>query len=127
MTPRPGSLFEVASRVVEGESFTMQLADFLDEFRTDPREEAFVREPVLLGGSDASKQWQDAYLAAVAEHLCRQHGFRAPGWIRQSVRYLKDPRFALQSRAGRLFLLKDSPAAFKSRNLFVSANALERV
>lgn len=126
MSPRPDTLFELASRVREGASFLRELADFLDEFRSAPTEAAFVREPILLSQHVNTPGWQDVYLAAVAEHLCRQHGYRCPAWTRRPERYLDDPCFAYRSREGRLFLLKDSPAAFKSRNLFVTANALER-
>jgi hypothetical protein len=105
----------------------MELADFLDEFREQPGEGAFVEEPSLLGLNAPERCWIDAYLAAVAEYLCGRHGLRHPAWLKGAARFLDDPSFASRSRAGRLFLLKDSPAAFKSRNLFVSANALERV
>jgi hypothetical protein len=127
MESRPKSLSEVAARVSRGGSFSMELADFLDEFRELPGEDAFVEEPPLLGSSAPERRWIDAYFAAVAEHLCGRHELRRPSWLKGAARYLKDPSFACRSRAGRLFLLKDSPAAFKSRNLFVSANALERV
>ena len=127
MEARPQSLSEVADRVSRGGSFSMELADFLDEFRERPGEGAFVEEPLLLGLNAPERRWIDAYLAAVADHLCGRHGFRRPSWLRGAARFLDDPSFACRSRAGRLFLLKDSPAAFKSRNLFVSANALERV
>ncbi len=127
MEPRPKALSEVAARVSRGASFSMELADFLDEFREQPGADAFVEEPPLLGADMPARRWIDAYLAAVADHLCGRHGIRRPSWLNGAARYLSDPSFACRSRAGRLFLLKDSPAAFKSRNLFVTANALERV
>jgi len=127
MESRPKALSEVAARVSRGASFSRELADFLDEFRDQPGEDAFAEEPLLLGTDTPGRGWIDAYLAAVADHLCGRCGFRRPSWLNGGARYLPDPSFACRSRAGRLFLLKDSPAAFKSRNLFVSANALERV
>lgn len=127
MEPRPKELSEVAARVSRGASFSMELADFLDEFREKPGEDAFSEEPSLLSANLPERRRIDAYLAAVADHLCGQCRFRRPSWLNGAARYLPEPRFACRSRAGRLFLLKDSPAALKSRNLFVSANALERV
>jgi hypothetical protein len=105
----------------------MELADFLDEFKELPHGDAFLEEPPLLGLNAPERRWIDAYLAAVAEYLCGRHGLRRPSWLRGPARFLEDPSFACRTRTGRLFLLKDSPAAFKSRNLFVSANALDRV
>lgn len=127
MESRPKTLAEVAVRVSQGASFLMELADFLDEFREQPGEAAFAEEPTDLGTEAPERLWIDAYLAAVAEMLSGRHGWRSPDWSRKPGRYLADSRFAGRSREMRLFLLKDSPAAFKSRNLFVSGNALDRV
>lgn len=124
---RPISLAEVARRVSSGERFMMQLADFLDEFRESPNDEAFAEEPALFGENMANGKWRDAFLAAAADHLTSLHRLKKRSWFYQHERYLVDPAFAMKSREGRIFLLKDSPAAFKSRNLFVSSNALERV
>ncbi len=127
MESRPKTLAEVAVRVSRGALFLMELADFLDEFREQPGEAAFAEEPPALGTETPERRWIDAYLAAVAEMLSGQQGWRSPGWVRKPERYLADPSFAGRSREMRLFLLKDSPAAFKSRNLFVTGNALDRV
>jgi hypothetical protein len=70
---------------------------------------------------------KDVYLAAVAEHLGRQYQFTIGEWAFSSDLSLDKPSFAYQSRAGRIFLLRDSPPAFKARNLFVTANVLTRV
>ncbi len=127
MEPRPDSLAEVARRVLRGGSFGMELADFLDGFRELPGDEAFREEPPLLDGQVGNGRWKDAYLAAVAEHLAGLHGLKKWPWMRDPRRSLDEPSFSCRSPAARLFLLKDSPAAFKSRNLFVGANSLDRV
>lgn len=127
MEPRPDSLAEVARRVLRGGSFRMELADFLDGFRESPGDGALSEPPPLLAGTVGNGTWKDAYLAATAEFLAIRHQLERWAWFYEAERSLDEPAFACRSRAGRLFLLKDSPAAFKSRNLFVSANALDRV
>ena len=127
MTPRPASLTEVARRVLDGHSFAMELADFLDAFRENPKLEALQEEPPLLDDQVAEGRRLDAFLAATGESLAMKHDLPLSGWMFDPRRSLDRPSFTCRTRAGRLFLLKDSPAAFKSRNLFVTGNALERV
>ncbi|HQW27852.1 MAG: hypothetical protein KA152_07700 [Verrucomicrobiales bacterium] len=127
MTPRPASLAEVARRVLDGHSFAMELADFLDAFRESPNREALQEEPPLLNDRVVEGRRLDAFLAATGESLAMKHDLPVSHWMFDPRRSLDVPSFACRTRAGRLFLLKDSPAAFKSRNLFVTGNALERV
>ncbi len=105
----------------------MMLADFLDGFRESPSDEALAAAPPLLDGSVRNGRWKDAYLAATAEFLAVRHDLARRAWFYEASRSLDEPAFSCSSREGRLFLLKDAPAAFKSRNLFVGANALDRV
>lgn len=121
------SLEETAACIIAGHEFSYALRDFLDGFYAEPREEALRAEPALLAGSHRDGARLDAYLAAVAEHLCRMHGFRAPAWTEKANRFLEKPWFGMNSHAGRMLLLMDSPSAFRARNLFVSADALTRV
>jgi len=124
---RTQSLAEVSRRVIAGGTFLMELADFLDEFRVSPGFERIAEEPPFLDGLVKRGRWKDAYLAAAAEHLTGRQRLPRPEWIYNRLRYLDEPAFACRTREGRLFLLKDSPAAFKSRNIFVTGNALDRV
>ena len=68
----------------------------------------------------------DALAAAVAESLCRRFALPIPAWVCESRRYLEHPFFALKAPAFRATLLLESPMEFRSRNLFVTANALSR-
>lgn len=122
--PRPGSLQEVAQRAAAGGSFEFELADFLHEFarRADPS--MLSEEPVLLRETSAKGPLYDAYLAAVAAYLAPRHGGHAPAWTRCPERILARPWFANPGRHMRALLLVESPAAFRERNLFVTANAL---
>lgn len=128
MSPRPKTLAEVAERVRQaGGGFLGELADFLDDFRIAPGEAALRDEPTRLAGALVRGAWMDAYLAASADFLASRHGLPKPAWAFGPSRSLDAPVFACRSKEACVFLLKDAPAAFKSRNLFVSANALDRV
>jgi hypothetical protein len=118
---RPCALAEVAELTARGESFDFALRNFLDEFSLHPAATALNAEPRCL------QDHRDAYLAATAESLATQHGFPVPAWAWSESRKLRRPWFALPWAGMRAVLLLESPAAFRSRNLFVSANALSRV
>ena len=124
---RPGTLAEVAQFTVSGESFDLCIANFLDEFYAAPNAARLSTEPNLLAPMLADLgRVQDAYLAAVAEHLAYTHGFPIPSWVGNKNRKLHRPWFASQLAGLRAVLILESPAAFRARNLFVSENALSR-
>jgi hypothetical protein len=68
----------------------------------------------------------DAYLAAAAVFLARLVAVNPPVWAWQEDRKLRSPWFGNPGAAVRATLLAESPAPFRERNLFVSANALSR-
>jgi len=69
----------------------------------------------------------DAYLAAVAEQLCAEIGLPAPAWVRAPGRFLDRFWWPGTTRALDALALRDSPAAFRRRGIFVGAGALRRV
>lgn len=122
---RPGSLAEVvAARQDEG-GIDAALREFLDEFylTPDPRKRAamLAREPGLLADERAN-----AYLAAVAEHLARRYRLPVPEWTACATRFLKRPYFPAGLESLKATLLKESPAAFRRRMIFVDADPLYR-
>jgi len=120
---RPNSLAEVARRVLAGEqAFDPALREFLDQFyaKAETRGRAIKEEPLRVGFLE------DAYLAAVAEHLALSHGLGIPNWVEGAHRRLARPYFAGGLESTKALLLVESPLAFRRRNLFVSANALAR-
>ena len=123
---RPVSLAEVATRVLAGESFHYSLSEFLDEFYIAPSQKALALEPQSLKGSLPKGDVYDAYLAATAEALAGKYGLDTPDWAYNPNRQLHYPWFALNYASLRAVLLWESPPAFRSRNLFVSENALSR-
>jgi hypothetical protein len=124
---RPKSLAEVAELALAGESFHLCLRNFLDEFYLHPSKDALATEPRLLKAAlPESGEIHDAYLAATAETLAFKAGLDTPSWSYQDSRKLRHPWFALTLASLRAVLLVESPPAFRSRNLFVSENALSR-
>lgn len=124
---RPKTLAEVAQLVRGGDSFDRCLGNFLDEFYAAPNAEALTDVPVLLAPYFGQLgRVKDAYLAATAEELARAHQLSAPAWVAADERKLRQPWFASPLAALRTVLLLESPAAFRSRNLFISENALTR-
>ena len=125
---RPKTLAEVARLTVNGDSFDRCLANFLDEFYATPNAKALADAPQLLAPALGELgRVQDAYLAATAEELARAYQFPVPAWTATDARTLHHPWFASPLAALRTILLLESPAAFRSRNLFISQNALTRV
>ena len=124
---RPKTLAEIAQLTIHGDSFDRCLANFLDGFYAAPNARALADTPPLLApGSGEPGRVQDAYLAATAEELANTHQFPVPAWTDAEARKLHRPWFASPLTGLRAVLLLESPAAFRSRNLFISQNALTR-
>lgn len=126
-SPRPKTIAEVATLTRDAESLSYSIPEFLDEFYAEPLAERLVEEPLRLKELLDDDGLADAYLAGIADHLSRQYGLRPPAWVSGPGRILTNPWFALKSHGGRMCMLIESPAAFRERNIFVSANALSRV
>lgn len=124
---RPESLAEVAAMAAAGDSFDRCLANFLDGFYASPSAAALATAPSLLAPLDpVTGAVRDAYLAATAEELSRRMNLPSPAWTLVEERRLHRPWFASPLSSLRAVLLLESPAGFRSRNLFVSDNALSR-
>ncbi len=125
---RPKTLAEVARLTRAGDSFDLCLANFLDEFEFAPSATAWADEPMPLEPVAGERgAVQDAYLAATAEHLAWTKNMPVPAWIWADSRKLRRPWFASSLAALRAVLIRESPAAFRSRNLFVSENSVMTV
>jgi len=121
------ALADVAELAGSGDDFDRCLANFLDEFYASPSAQALVSEPRLLARDFGQLgRVQDAYLAATAEELARQYNLPRPRWVDAETRKLHQPWFASPLAGLRAVLLLESPPRFRSRNLFVSENALAR-
>ena len=121
---RPQSLAETADWSDSRTAFAYNLKDFLHEFAACPSAEMLAVRPRLLKAVFDGGDICDAYLAATAASLVRQVGEPRPAWTDDPDRYLRTPWFASPGSAMRACLLLESPARFRERNLFVTANAL---
>ena len=124
--PTPRSLSELATQSAQGEDFSYLLGDFLDAFYRLPERAALELEPPSLAVHQEKGSMRDAFLAATAQFLAARQGWPAPSWIFESARYLHRPFFPVMAASFRATLLLESPPEFRSRNLFVTANALSR-
>jgi hypothetical protein len=123
----PKTLAEVADLAAHGESFDLCLRNFLDGFYAQPTVAALEAEPLTLVPKNPQYgAIEDAYLAATAEWLAWRFNLPPPTWAFAPSRSLHQPWFASTLAALRAVLLWESPAPFRSRNLFVSENALSR-
>jgi hypothetical protein len=123
---QPASLAEVARAATDAACFSFAMRNFLDAFYVDPSPGRLSEEPCGLRNTLSDGGLADAYLAAVAEHLALVFRMPPPAWSRKPDRVLQHPWFAMQTHGARMFLITDSPASFRQRNIFVSADALTR-
>src|SRR5467141_3351226 len=91
---RPGTLaLALQFALGQGEALRYCLAGFLDEFYADPdsasRRARIEEEPALLGDEK-----QDAFIGAIAEHLCHRWSLGdPPAWTNDPRRFLHQPWF----------------------------------
>lgn len=119
----------VASAKAPKEAFGYALRNFLDAYyksTTPQKRKALAGEPCMLRSRLRDGGVADAYLAALANHLARTDGFPSPRWAVSKKRMPDRPWFALNTPQAKMWLLTQSPAAFRERNLFISADGLSR-
>lgn len=124
MTPRPQNLAEVAARAEDLQHFGWEFRDWQHTVRSVHSrvelERTIAPEPVLLRDRFPEGRVADAWLAAYAEHTASLTGLDVPGWALDRRRIASEPWFSANSPAERALALRDSPPAFKNRNLFTS-------
>jgi hypothetical protein len=125
MQPRPQTLAEVAARADTLERFGRELADWLHTVRKLGSRPALARTfaaaPLRLAGRFADGALADATLAAYADWLATRIRAEPPAWCFEPERIAPVPWFADEGPRSRLLALRDTPPAFKRRNLFTSA------
>jgi len=130
MVARPTTLHAVAAETHSYRDFGRNLKDFLHEFalakeRGLPLEPFLSAEPGLLRDEFAEGKICDAFIAATADFLSRVNRIHSPLWAISEARVLEQPWFSEQWWEVRLLLLRDTPSAFKDKNLFVFDSALK--
>ena len=125
MNDRPKTLHEIASRAEDLAHFGHEFADWLHTVRTLRSRpllaNAITEEPVLLRDRFPEGAISDAWLAAYAEHIANQIDHPVPAWANSRKRIAPEPWFSTDSPASRQRALRDSPPAFKKRNLFTES------
>lgn len=115
----------VAARVLEGEDLRFAVRELLDEFalrgRDELRAQALAEEPARVD------LHVDAYLGALAEHLARECGLSVPRWALSEGRTLDHMWFPGVAPSFRPTALRESPAAFRRRGIFIARGSLSRV
>jgi hypothetical protein len=121
---RPRSIAQIASfGRGDGAAFDRLACEFLDVWQGlsgTERGAAISEAPQIVG------QPQDAYLAAVAEHLALGSRLAAPDWTNAANRFLREPFFAGGLESPNATLLVESPLTFRRRLIFISADGLSR-
>ena len=126
VVPHLESIAAIAGQSVSAQHFSLAFRDFLDGFYENPQAAKLADEPRRLTSILNDDGYADAYLAAMADHLASQYRFPVPAWCRNPELSLKEPHFAFKTPEGRMFLLVESPTAFRVRNIFISAEGLTR-
>jgi hypothetical protein len=122
MSLRPQTLSEVAERAEDVSQFGHEFADWLHTVRAIRSRPALLEtiqtRPPFLADRFPEGNTADAWLAAYAEHVARQLGAGIPDWANHPQRIAREPWFSTDGKRTRLLALRDSPPAFKNRNLF---------
>jgi hypothetical protein len=87
---------------------------------------AELRDAVSAPPEVALSPFLANYVAAMVESACARHALALPPWTRK-IPPLAEPAFGSCLESLRLYLLTHSPAAFRSRNIFIDSGFGERV
>ena len=127
MNSRPATVREVARQAETLRDFGHLCRDWLHALRKvssrNAAAAAIREEPSPLRDRFPQGEVADAWLAAMAELIAQRCGLEIPAWALSPSRILRDPWFA-EEKAGpeaRIIALRDSPSAFKKRNLYAAA------
>ncbi len=119
------SLGRAARRHVPDDEAMLRLClQFIDDFReADPLSQASLIEDAPPSTGDS--RW-DAFLAALAEHLAYHGGLPIPLWVGGKGRFLMRWWFLSDLPSVMASALAESPAAFRSRGIFVTEDLFAR-
>jgi hypothetical protein len=105
------------------------LVQMLDDYESvlrhrgrDAAARMYTRAPRSTGNAQV-----DAAFTALAEHLSRRDGWRAPAWTRDPAREAMPWWFVTELRGLHPTALVESPPSFRKRGVFITRGGLERV
>lgn len=122
---RAQTAVDSARRVLVGEPWAPVVRELLDALSL-ARDDADLRR-LVAGEPDPVDPQVDAYLAAVVEHHCAQRAIAAPVWVLEPSRFLSRWWWPGPTRALDAMCVRDSPAAFRRRGIFIGKTTLHRV
>ena len=67
----------------------------------------------------------DAFLAALADYVSRRNGLVSPAWSQDQSLPHPRPWFSPPELGLRALVIRDTPSAFKDKNIFILPSALE--
>jgi hypothetical protein len=128
-----GAALQARQMMADGESLLSVwrycLIQLLDDYTGEAKRSGvqqasrrFDEEPALTGSSEV-----DAGLAALAEYLARRDDWSTPQWARKPGRYTSKWWFVTPLRGMHATALQQSPPSFRTRGVFITADALSRV
>jgi hypothetical protein len=95
------------------------VAQFVDDFNRT-KNLKMIEDEIKLSDDSISKLFE-----AIAHQLCLDLKLQTPEWL-LNAKYLNDPFFVSDLPNSRFLALRDSPYAFRSRNIFVPYHYLSR-
>lgn len=119
----------VSSNQNENINLWHYLGNFLDAFYYP----ALTSEERFALVADEPDQYENitqrdyAFLAGTVHKICLDYKVRPPEWVIKPKYFLDKPVFSLDAKGTlRIVLLVESPYEFRMRNIFTSANTLDR-
>ena len=106
---------------------SLLFGNFLDDFY---RADTDAKKMMLHAEPDSFENLRPVdyvNIAATVHKLASDSGIPVPEWVFKDKYYAKEPFFPVRHPDLKLTYMFESPAEFKHRNMFVSANALLRV
>ena len=113
--------------VIQHNDFTFALCTFIDEFKRTQDKAQMIETPP--SGAEDNNMLNMCLLAGAAHKLAVEYGLNIPEWVYDTSYVMPSPYFAYdtQNKEYQAFLLEDTPYEFASKNLYIGANAMERV
>jgi len=112
--------------VIQHSDFTFALCTFIDEFKRSQDKFKMIQHPPIAEGSGMLNL---CLLAGAAHKLAVEYRLDVPAWVYEPRYTMPSPYFAYdtQNEEYQSFLLEDTPYEFASKNLYIGAEAMERV
>ena len=112
--------------VIQHDDFIFALCTFLDEFKRSADKQEMIASPPKAKGADIANL---CMLAGTAHKLANDYGIPIPDWVHNPNFKMPYPFYAFgtKNKEYQEFLLADTPHEFSSKNMYVGANAIDRV